>query len=219
MLEADVKDGPVVLEVPPGVLGPVDDAYFRFVTDMGVTGPDKGKGGRYLLLHSDYDGEIPDGYFVARTPTYRNLVFFRALAKDGDFQGTAAAVKSRARSYPLSMAENPPEQRFVNLSGMKMNTIHANDFHFFEELNAVIQYEPADAFDPEIIGVFASIGIKKGSAFRTGRANEEASHRGGCHWQRCCPGNCLPAKEAGRVLLRGSPVELTLCRDESRVYR
>ncbi len=165
MLEVDVKDGPVVLEVPPGVLGPVDDAYFRFVTDLGVTGADKGKGGRYLLLHRDYEGEIPDGYFVARTPTYRNLAFFRAFVKDGDLQGTAAAVKSKARSYPLSMAENPPEQRFVNLSGMKMNTIHANDFHFFEELNAVIQYEPADAFDPEIIGVFASIGIKKGQPF------------------------------------------------------
>ena len=63
------------------------------------------------------------------------------------------------------MAKNPPEQKFINLSGEKVNTIHANDFHFFEELNAVIQYEPADAFDPEISGVFASIGIKKGQPF------------------------------------------------------
>ena len=164
-LEVNVKNGPIVFEVPPGVLGPVDDAYFRFVTDIGVTGPDQGKGGRYLFLHRDYDGEIPDGYFVVRTPTYRNLAFFRAFVRDGDLKGTAAAVKSKARAYPLSMAKNPPEQKFVNLSGMKFNTIHANDFHFFEELDAVIQYEPADAFDPEIVGVFASIGIKKGQPF------------------------------------------------------
>src|SRR6202034_4542184 len=45
----DLKDGPVVAEMPPGVLGPVDDAFFRFVTDVGLTGPDKGKGGKYLF--------------------------------------------------------------------------------------------------------------------------------------------------------------------------
>src|SRR5262245_24805526 len=36
----DLKAGPIVLQVPPGVLGPVDDAYFRWVTDLGLTGPD-----------------------------------------------------------------------------------------------------------------------------------------------------------------------------------
>jgi hypothetical protein len=41
----DLKDGPMVVEVPPGVLGPADDAYFRWVTDVGLTGPDKGEGG------------------------------------------------------------------------------------------------------------------------------------------------------------------------------
>jgi len=45
MAEINVKDGPVVVEVPPGLLGPVDDAYFRWVIDFGLTGPDQGKGG------------------------------------------------------------------------------------------------------------------------------------------------------------------------------
>ena len=48
---------------------------------------------------------------------------------------------------------------------MQFNTVHANTFHFYEELNAVIQHEPADAFDPEIVELFASIGIKKGKPF------------------------------------------------------
>ena len=43
---------PVVVEDPPGVLGPVDDAYFRWVTDIGLTGPDKGKGGEHLFLQT-----------------------------------------------------------------------------------------------------------------------------------------------------------------------
>ena len=48
--EINVKDGPTVMEVPPGVLGPVDDAFFRWVTDVGFTGPDRGQGGKYLFL-------------------------------------------------------------------------------------------------------------------------------------------------------------------------
>ena len=166
MTEINVKQGPVVVEVPPGVLGPLDDAYFRFVTDVGITGPDKGKGGKYLFVHRDYKGKIPEGYFVARTPTYRNLFLFRAFVKEGDLKGTADAVKAKFRSYPLEKASNPPKQKFHNLSGKKFNTVHANDFNFFEELNAVIQYEPADAFNPELVGQFASIGIKKGQAFK-----------------------------------------------------
>ncbi|MFT5325851.1 MAG: hypothetical protein ACI8P0_003724, partial [Planctomycetaceae bacterium] len=105
------------------------------------------------------------GYFVARTPSYRNLMFFRAFVKDGDLKAAADNVKAGFRMYPLAQAANPPKQRFVNLSGKQMNTVHANDFHFYEELNAVIQYEPADSFPPELVGLFASIGIKKGEPF------------------------------------------------------
>jgi hypothetical protein len=165
MAEINVKDGPMVVEVPAGVLGPVDDAFFLWVVDFGMTGPDQGKGGKYLFVHRDYEGPIPQGYFVARTPTYRNLTFFRAFVRDGDFAGTVSALKAGFRMYPLAEAANPPEQRFVNLSGKQFNTIHANNFEFFEELNAVIQYEPADAFNPELLGLFAAVGIKKGQPF------------------------------------------------------
>jgi hypothetical protein len=165
MTELDIEHGPVVVEVPPGVLGPVDDAYFRWVTDIGLTGPDGGKGGKYLFAHRDYEGELPEGYFVARPSTYHNLLFFRIFVKDGDLAGAAQVAKSGFRAYPLSAAANPPKQRFVDLSGRRFNTIHSNDFHFYEELNAIIQREPADAFDPELVGLFASIGIEKGKPF------------------------------------------------------
>ncbi len=164
-MEIDVKAGPIVVEVPPGVLGPVDDAYFRWVVDIGFTGPDQGKGGKYLFVHRDYEGELPEGYFVVKTPTYRNLSFFRTFVEGGDLKGAAQGIKSVFRLYPLSQAGNPAKQVFHNLSAKQYNTIHANNFHFFEELNAVIQYEPADAFNPELVGLFASIGIKKGQPF------------------------------------------------------
>jgi hypothetical protein len=165
MLEFDVKDGPFVMEVPPGVLGPVQDALFRFVVDFGPVGPDQGKGGKYVLAHQSYKGALPQGAFEVRSRTYRNMAFFRVFVKDGDIAGAARSVKSAFRCYPLAQADNPPQQKFVNVSGKRFNTIHSNDFKFFEELNAVIQYEPVVAYDSEPLGLFASIGIKKGRPF------------------------------------------------------
>ncbi|MCS7034003.1 MAG: DUF1254 domain-containing protein [Phycisphaerae bacterium] len=165
MLEFDVKDGPMVLEIPPAVLGPVQDAFFRFVVDFGPVGPDKGKGGKYVIAHESYAGHLPDDAFEVRTRTYRNMGFFRVFLKDADTAAATAFVKKHFRCYPLAQAANPPPQRFVNLSGKKSNTIHSNDFSFFEELNAVIQHEPVGACDPVSLGVFASIGIRKGRTF------------------------------------------------------
>jgi hypothetical protein len=162
----DVKDGPVVFEAPPKILGMVDDAYFRFVSDVGTTGPDKGAGGKYLFVPPDYKGALPEtGYFIARTPTYTNMFLLRRLVEKGDIAGAVKDVKANARVYPLSAAANPAALVSVNISGKQINTIHANDFHFYEELNAVVQHEPADAFDPETAGLFASLGIKKGQPF------------------------------------------------------
>jgi hypothetical protein len=162
----DLRDGPIVLEAPANVLGPLDDAYFRFVTDIGLTGPDKGKGGKYLLVPPGYEGELPEsGYFITHTKTYSNWLLMRAFVQNGDKPATVKAVKDEMRIYPYSAVNNPPEQKFVNLSGMKFNTIHSNNYDFYNELNQVIQEEPFDAFNPEILGLFASIGIKKGQEF------------------------------------------------------
>lgn len=162
----DLKDGPVVVEIPPNALGPVDDAYFRFVTDVGLTGPDRGKGGKYLFVPPDYKGELPaNGYFVTRSPTYINWLLCRVFVENNDVSAAVKAVKEHARVYPFASVANPPPTTFVNLSGKQFNTIHSNDFKFYEEINEVIQYEPGDAFDPEIVGLFSALGIKKGKPF------------------------------------------------------
>ncbi|MEH6559296.1 MAG: DUF1254 domain-containing protein [Oceanicoccus sp.] len=163
--EIDLKNGPIVVEIPGRVLGTLDDAFFRFVSDVGLTGPDKGKGGKYLFVGPDYEGEIPDGYFVAESKTYRHWLLMRVFVKDGDLKESTRELREGFRVYPLAQANNPPKQKIHDLSGKQFNTIHANDEHFYTELNAVVQYEPADAFDPELVGLFASVGIKKGKPF------------------------------------------------------
>ena len=164
----DVKDGPMVLQVPPGALGILDDAHFRFVTDLGVTGPDQGKGGKYLVVPPGYTGTLPpasEGYFVTKSRTYSNLVILRAFVQGSDIATIVKNVKANAAMYPLSAAAKPTPTKFVNFSGMQINTVHANDFTFYEELNEVVQHEPDDFLESEVVGILASIGIKKGKPF------------------------------------------------------
>ncbi|MEY2615468.1 MAG: hypothetical protein QOH78_1241 [Verrucomicrobiota bacterium] len=165
VLYLDTKAGPLVLEIPPEVLGPIDDAWFRWVSDVGITGPDKGKGGKYLLLPPDYTGAVPDGYFVIRSRTFGNLMFFRTFLKDGDTKPGVDSVKTSLKVYNLSQAERPPEMKFFNISGKAFNTIGPSDYSLFEYVNNVIQSEPVDAVDPDTLGLFAAIGIAKGKPF------------------------------------------------------
>jgi hypothetical protein len=137
----------------------------RYIVDLGFVGQDKGKGGKYLFLPPGYTGEVPEGYFLARPRTYKVWFGVRGMAVDGDTGPAVEAFKKYWRVYPLAQAENPPLMKFINGSGLYFNTIHANNFEFYEEINAVIQEEPSDSADPEILGQLAAIGIVKGKPF------------------------------------------------------
>ncbi|HET9016932.1 MAG TPA: DUF1254 domain-containing protein [Thermomicrobiaceae bacterium] len=161
----DTHDGPVVVEVPAHVLGLIDDFWQHYVGDVGNAGPDRGQGGKYLLLPPDHTGEVPDGYFALRSRSYGNILGVRAFIVDNDVHAAAETVKHGLRIYPLAQAANPPTTTFVDISGTAFNTIHANDASFFDEVVPVVQEEPLDAVDPETRGLLAAIGIQKGHPF------------------------------------------------------
>lgn len=164
--EVDVKNGPVVIEIGTPVLGFLDDAFFRYVADIGIPGADQGKGGKYLVVGPDYKSEIPEGYFVINTSTYRHWLLMRLVIQKGKQKEAIDTFKKSFKIYPLADVKNPPPTEFVNLSNKQYNTIHANDVTFYDEINAVIQYEPADAWNPELVGLAGAIGIKKGKEFK-----------------------------------------------------
>ena len=161
----NLKDGPMVLETPPKVLAFLDDSWFQYVTDIGNAGRDKGQGGKYLVLPPGYTGPVPEGYLVAKSRTYNLWLMGRGFKVNGDLTPAVDGIKKNLRIYPLSQAANPPVTKFINASGVELNTVHSNDFSYFEELNEVVQEEPSEALDPERLGLFASIGIEKGKPF------------------------------------------------------
>ena len=161
----DLTKGPVVIESPPNVPGALDDFWFRQVVDLGDAGPAKGQGGKFVVLPPGYQGEVPPGYFVARSRTFNNRLVWRSVAVNGDPKPAAQAIRQAARVYPLGDAAQPHAPKFVALSGRDFSTVHANDASFFTELNEVIQEEPADALAPDTMGLFNAAGLIKGQPF------------------------------------------------------
>lgn len=186
MAGLDLSKGPMVIEVPPQVLGIVQDAWFRWVIDLGVPGPDRGEGGKYLIVPPGYEGPLPEGEFnIAHSKTIHGVWFARAFMENGnDPKPVVEQIKTLTKVYPytaggvgtpiaeflagkakLSAVTPTPPTVFHEGSGKVMNTLPPNDFSYFEMLNEVVQEEPATSLDPELMGPIAAIGIVKGKPF------------------------------------------------------
>jgi hypothetical protein len=182
----DLTKGPMVLEVPPKFLGAIDDQWFRWVIDIGLPGPDRGDGGKYLIVPPGYEGELPvGGYFIAHARTNRVAWFGRSfLENKSDPKAPADTIRKFTKVYPyqaggvgtpiaeflerkatLGKITAPPPTKFHEGSGKVMNTVPPNDFSYFEMLNEIVQQEPATSLDPELMGPLAAIGIVKGKPF------------------------------------------------------
>ena len=159
----DLKDGPMVMETPPNVLGIIDDAWFHYLTDFGNAGPDKGKGGKFLLVPPGYKGEIPSGYIVKQSKTNGHWLAMRGFMENFDPDPVVKNMKEHFRLYPLG--SEPKEVKWVNTAMQDFNTLHAQDHTFFEEVNTTVQEEPNSAENPEILGLLRAIGIEKGKPF------------------------------------------------------
>jgi hypothetical protein len=182
----DLSKGPMVVEQPPKGVGTINDMWFGWVIDIGFPGPDRGEGGKYLLIPPGYNGPLPDGgFFVARSKTNRVLYACRGYLVKNDPKPTADLVKRTLKIYPytpggwgtgiatalegtVKLAVNPhiPETKFVEASGKAFNTIPPSDSSFFEMINANVQQEPADSYNKELAGQLAAIGIAKGKEFK-----------------------------------------------------
>ena len=160
----DLKDGPLVVDLPPRMLGILDDMAFLYMTDLGMAGPDQGRGGRFLILPPDYKGTVPPGFHVVKSKTYGAWLFMRGYLDKG-IEAASKNIRDNLKVYPLAKMDNPAKMEFINGTGKEIQTVLPNDFSFFQNIHAILQEEPAGFLGAEISGQLASIGIEKDKPF------------------------------------------------------
>jgi len=163
----DLTDGPMVIELPAGpYIGLVDDHHQRWVMDMGIPGPDEGKGGRHLVLPPGYDGDIPSGYHVGRSNSYTVLLAIRALPAGGDIDGALNALRT-IKVHRLGAAESAC-LKFVDFTDKPLDSTclrWEDNLQFWEVLHGILDREPVvEEFRP-MHGLLATLGIRRGEPF------------------------------------------------------
>ncbi len=162
----DLSNGPVVFEVPPRCRGHFFDIGMRAYVDTGDVGPDKGKGGKYLAVSADYEGEIPKGYFEVRSKYSDWLTFvYRSFpAAEGSIE---AAVKlgTQGKWYYLSEAMNPPKNSHIMIGDRPFSQEWPRDEEAFAWLAEVFNMDKVPASGLAHMGNMRRLGIEKGKPF------------------------------------------------------
>jgi hypothetical protein len=164
----DLSHGPLVIEFPPGAyIGLVNDHYQGWVMDLGIPGPDAGKGGKHLVLPPGYKSEIPQGYYVGRSLSNKVLLAVRALPQKGDQKAALEALRA-IKVYPLFKSSQAESLDFVDTTEKDMDSTSLkweDNLQFWEKLHAIVDSEPlVEKFLP-MYGLLSALGIEKGKPF------------------------------------------------------
>lgn len=168
------ETGPIVFEAPPNLQGILLDFWQRpipvdggeFFGDVGLPGPDAGKGGKFLVLPPGYSGEVPEGYYVYRSGTNNLFIFLRAFYQDPNDLSPAVKLMEQAKVYPLNLSE--PERKpmvYPNASGVPANMLPRSDITAFEQLKWLLDREGRNLADPDGLGLLANVGLVEGRPF------------------------------------------------------
>jgi hypothetical protein len=164
----DLQDGPLVVELPQGpLLGAVLDINQRWVMDMGLPGPDAGKGGKHLLLPPGYKGEAPAGYYVGRSTSFRTVVGMRSLPDKGDVAGAIERLKT-IKVYPLNASTGWSNPTWIDMTPRPQDTTPLaweDNLQYWQELHEVVDTEPLLDDARSAYGDLAALGIERGKPF------------------------------------------------------
>ena len=173
------KDGPVVLDLPPGDSDGSFNANIVTVwqmplEDAGLLGADKGAGGKYLILPPGYTGPKPEGYIALQSDTFGGYALIRSnLASHGDVDvARAIAYGRKMKVYPLAQANDPPAIIFTDAKDVIFDSTIRYDASFFEHLDRIVESEPWLQRDREMIDQLKSLGIEKGKPFQPSDATK-----------------------------------------------
>lgn len=172
----DLSNGPMVVEIPPGpIMAVVNDLNQRYVMDLGLPGPDEGKGGKHIILPPNYTGEVPTGFYAGTATTHRVLFLLRAIPPEGDDAAGVELLKT-VKVHPLNPPPGWKEIEWID-QGKKPADFSPvrweRGLDYWKKLHEIVDTEPPfEAYRMEY-GRLAMLGIEKGKPF-----NPDARMRG-----------------------------------------
>lgn len=159
------QSGPMVVELPPGLMaGMILDQWQRVVADLGVVGPDMGRGGRYLILPPGYGSVEAEGYFVIQSPSRDVLAGVRLL--DADKERAIATLIPGIKTYSWSPQGNGQIMAVRHAGDKDWSQMPPRGMAYWQSLNEVIQREPVDERDRLIMAQLRFLGLERGMAFQ-----------------------------------------------------
>jgi hypothetical protein len=166
----NLRSGPVVVEIPAAgekavLFGSFVDNWQAPIVDVGPSGTDEGKGGKYLFLPPGYTEPTPEGYIPVRMQGYVVAGGLRPVPANGGTAEDAHAYAQQVRVYPLADAAAPKPTRFIDGYPKPFHSLPVYDSNWFRELAALVNEEPVRERDKAMLGMLSSIGIERGKPF------------------------------------------------------
>jgi len=154
------------------------NAWFQPIEDVGPSGADKGKGGKYLLIEDTYTGEIPQGYIVVTFKTHDIGFSFRPRLYNGATDADAGEYAQTIKIYKLSEANNPPATNYIRVDEKTFTNLPTYDETFFQDIDYLIQNNPIRTQDKAMVSLLKQLGIEKGKPFTPNEEQNKAMNEG-----------------------------------------
>jgi len=163
----DLRDGPIVMELPPGLLGTLNNIWQQPLCDLGGPfSPEQNRGGRFLILPPGYDGPMPEfHYHIVESDANIAVFYLRAIPQTlADFPELVDLIHT-FRQYKLSEADDPPQMEYISMVGRETDMLTNEGFAYFESLARYINDNPPRSQDMAMLGMLETLGIAHGQPF------------------------------------------------------
>jgi hypothetical protein len=156
-------EGPLVIEVPKGATaGGVLDIWQQPLCDMGQTGPDKGEGGKYLIIPINHPPIDAPDHRIFRSQS--NQLWWGTRGLDPD-PAVAEATVRRHRLYSWHDRAAPPVTHYPEVAGRDWHSGPPATLDFWRLLTELYANEPVAPRDRMMFGMLAPLGIEPGKPF------------------------------------------------------
>jgi hypothetical protein len=163
----DLREGPIVMELPAGLLGTLNNVWQQPLADLGGPfSPEQNRGGKFLVLPPGYDGPMPQTHHhIAQSDTNIVVFYLRAVPRTRDDIPKLVELIHTYRQYKLADAAKPPATNFVSMDGIETDFLTNEGFAYFETLARYINENPPRSQDMAMLGMLESLGIVHGQPF------------------------------------------------------